>query len=120
MIIRFESFPVGTRLFDQVLGVRFPAEPQVVEPSLAPGTHALSAKTPGAEFSGPLVAEFPSPQSAVRLTAGLDHASATIEATLRGLDVSGQIVAQDGPIPLGPGPTPIRTAMQLATPTAAI
>jgi hypothetical protein len=123
-LIDFDSLATGTVLFEQLPGVRFPSLPRVVVPAAgaASGVHGLSNAQPGEEFNtGPLVIEFLTPQRFVRLLAGLDHASdAPVQATLRAFDASGALVAQQGPAPVGPGPSPVATVLQVEDASARI
>jgi hypothetical protein len=124
MLINFDLLPVGTTVFEQFPGLRFPGTPRIVQPSMGTGSgvQALSNAQPGEEFNTqPLVIEFSAPQSFVRLLAGLDRSSSDpIQATLRAFDTDGNVVDQDGPIPIGPGPTVIRTLMRVEVATTSI
>jgi hypothetical protein len=124
MLINFDLLPVGATVFEQFPGVRFPGTLRIVQPSMgtASGMQALSNAQPGEEFNNqPLVLEFSALQRFVRLLAGLDRSSsAPIQATLRAFNSDGNVVAQDGPIPLGPGPTVIRTLMRVEVATPSI
>lgn len=124
MRINFDALPVGTQVFEQFPGVRFPGTPRIVKPSMAPasGSQALSNARPAEEFNAyPLAIEFAAPQTSVRLNAGLDQPSAApVQASLRAFDAGGTLVAEDGPVALGPGPTEIRTVLAVAAPTPAI
>ncbi len=124
MLINFDLLPVGTTVFEQFPGLQFPGTPHIVQPSMGSGSgvQALSNAQPGEEFNNqPLVIEFSAPQSFVRLLAGLDRSSSDpIQATLRAFDSDGNVVVQDGPIPIGPGPTVIRTLMRVEVATPSI
>jgi hypothetical protein len=104
MLINFDLLPVGTTVFEQFAGIRFPGTPRIVQPSMgtASGVQALSNAQLGEEFNNqPLVLEFSALQRFVRLLGGLDRSSsAPIQGTLRAFDPDGNVVAQDGPIPI--------------------
>jgi hypothetical protein len=124
MLINFDMIPLGTAIFDQLPGVKFPGTPRIIKPTLdtASGTQALANTIPGEEFnSRPLVIEFDVPQLFVRANVGLNQSStAPVNASLRALDAAGKLVTQDGPIAIGPGPTAIRTVMQVKSMPATI
>ena len=117
MLINFDLLSVGTTVFEQFPGLRFPGTPRIIQPSMstASGTQALSNAQPGEEFNTqPLVVEFSAPQTFVRMHAGLNiSSSAPVEAVLRAYDAADTVIAQNGPIPIGPGPTGILTLMQV-------
>jgi len=104
--IDFEDLPVGTldRAQLSARGVLLPHGAFVdTDPAAPSGTKVLRAADPSREFhTGPLIVEFTSAQSHIRLLASLTLSSIPLNGTLRAFDTTGTPILQDGPKQVSP------------------
>ncbi|WP_430108849.1 LGFP repeat-containing protein [Paenibacillus sp. B1-33] len=116
-IIDFDDLPSETYVQTQYAdrGVVFPNGAYIE------GGVLRAAKTVGVEFPaqlGPLIIDFTSPQRHVRFYASTTLSNVALNGTLRALNASGVIIAQDGPKLVAP--YVFTTAFEVNTPSSMI
>lgn len=119
-VLNFEDIAPGTTITTQYAarGVLFSGAFLGLDAAAHSGTRVLRTVSPGIEVFDPIpiVMNFTSPQSRVKLFAG--HTGETLNGTLRAFDANGAVIAHDGPKPVTPGGFP--TMFEVMTPTARI